>query len=487
MSWSERLRILIVDDDPIDRETYRRLLLRAPDSQHEVLEAETAEEGLALCRLEQPDCVLLDYLLPDLDGLAFLAALRAGDGITPVPVIMLTGQGNPSVDVAAIRAGAQDYLVKGEIGVDMLVRTIRHAMDRHQLLAALRNSEARVRTILDTAADGIITFDRQGFIISLNPAAEPLFGYTAGEVLGQPVQTLLPDLFREVPALSPARRPAAEAVRVHRELVARRRDGGRVPVDLTISEARLGEERIFTAVVRDVSERRQAEQAQRLFLAATSHDMRNALTTILGYVNILQTRPGTPEAAKAVTRIANLVRNLSTVMNDIVLHAGTNEETINVRPTEVRSVVANCARDVREECKQRGLQLRTELPPEECIVFTDRTALARILLNLLTNAVRYTPQGEVVLRCEVESHSVRFTVQDTGIGIPPEDLTRVFEDHYRHPHARELQPLGTGLGLATAKRLCALLRGTISVKSEPGKGSTFTVTLPRDSEPSTQT
>jgi two-component system, sensor histidine kinase len=477
MSSSESVSVLIIDDNPVDREAYRRLLLRAHDGCHKVIEAESASEGLALCRSERPDCVLLDYLLPDLNGLEFLGQLGGANGVTPVPIVMLTGQGNERVDLAAMRAGAQDYLVKGEIDITLLTRTIRHAIDRHRLVIALRDSEARVRAVLDTAVDGILTFDRHGFIISMNPAAEPLFGYKAADVIGRSVQILLPEVHRQVPGLAPGRRDAAEAVRVHKESFGQRHDGSRIAIDLTLSETRLGDDRTFTAIVRDVTARRRAEEAERLFLAATSHDIRNALNTVLGYTEILKMAPTPEEAAKAVTRISNLVANLCTVMNDIFVHAGSQQEEIVLKPLEIRSFVAACANDVCAQCTQRGLALRTDLPPE-CMVESDPSALARILSNLLSNAIRYTVRGEVLLGCEVTPAELRFTVRDTGIGIPADDLTRVFEDHYRHPEARELQPLGTGIGLATARRLCALLHGTISAQSTPGEGSTFTVVLP---------
>lgn len=478
MRSPESLRVLIIDDNPADREVYRRLLLKAPDSRHEVLEAESGEEGLALCWSAQPDCVLLDYQLPDLDGLDFLAELNRERAVPPVPVVMLTGQGNAHVDEAAMHAGAQDYLVKGETDIGLLMRTIRHAIERHQLLTALRDSEARVRAVLETAADGVLTFDRQGFIVSCNRAAEPIFGCAAAEIVGQPVRALLPDLLQEVPALSPARRTGTETVRAHLELQALHRRGESMPIEITLSETRWGEERMFTAIVRDISERKRAEQAHRLFLAATSHDVRNALATILGYAHIVKTASAPSQADRALKRITGLVQSLSTVMNDIVVHAGAHEEQLVLAPLEVRSLVASAAKDLRSECRDRNLELRTELP-EECVVISDRTALSRILQNLLNNAVRYTPQGRVLLRCEVTPSELVFTVRDTGIGIPARDLPRIFDEHYRHSHAREVEPLGTGLGLFTVKRLCEALGGTISVESQPGRGSTFTAVIPR--------
>jgi PAS domain S-box-containing protein len=328
--------VLIIDDNPLDREAYRRLLLRAPNGHHKVIEADSGSEGLALCRSERPDCVLLDYLLPDLNGLEFLAELARDDGVTPVPVVMLTGQGNEHVDLAAMRAGAQDYLVKGEIDVALLVRTIRHAIDRHRLVVALRDSESRVRAVVDTAMDGILTFDRHGFIISMNPAAEPLFGYSAADVIGRPVQILLPEVYCQVSGLAPGRRDSAEPVRVHEESFGQHRDGRRIAIDLTLSETRLGDDRTFTAIVRDVTARREAKEAERLFLAATSHDMRNALNAILGYAENLKASPTPEETGKAVTQITNLVANLCTLINDIVVCAGASEEVVVRKPLDHR-------------------------------------------------------------------------------------------------------------------------------------------------------
>jgi len=117
--------------------------------------------------------------------------------------------------------------------------------------------------------------------------------------------------------------------------------------------------------------------------------------------------------------------------------------------------------------------------PEDATVTTDPLLLNRILQNLLSNALRYTVTGEIELRCALAESEIRFTVRDTGIGIPSEAQARVFEAYYRHPEAQQIERLGTGLGLTTVKQFCDLLGGTVSVESTPGVGSTFCVTIPR--------
>ncbi len=130
---AEKAKILIIEDNPLDREIYRRLIARGAEHEFEILETDSGESGLELCRSEEPDCVLLDFNLPDLDGLEFLAELKGDEDRPSVPIIMLTGQGNESVAVEAMKRGAQDYLVKGRMDRHMLVRSIDHAIERHRL------------------------------------------------------------------------------------------------------------------------------------------------------------------------------------------------------------------------------------------------------------------------------------------------------------------------------------------------------------------
>lgn len=148
MTQNER-RVLIVDDCPEDRETYRRYLRQDPDYTYVVLEEESGEKALELCRLMKPDSVLLDYLLPDIDGLEFLDELSDKTGKVDIPVVMVTGYGNESIAVQAMKSGAHDYLVKGQTTPESLRLALRHAMEKVELLRQLEKSEERFRTSVE--------------------------------------------------------------------------------------------------------------------------------------------------------------------------------------------------------------------------------------------------------------------------------------------------------------------------------------------------
>jgi len=263
-AMADRYCVLIIDDNPDDRELYTRLLRRDPDHQYEVLTAETGTTGIAVCRERTPDCVLLDYNLPDADGLDILADLVRDPSLPHRPVVMMTGQGNYETDIEAIKVGAQDYLEKNGITGPLLWRTIRHAIERHRLLVALkkeltycarlerelRESEAKAQVIVNIAGDGIVTFDQDGRIESFNPTAEPLFGYSSSEMIGQNVARIIPVLFdRAAVAADESAVPPA----VRRELLGQRKDGSMFPVEVTMSRLDLEERRLFTCIVRGMA------------------------------------------------------------------------------------------------------------------------------------------------------------------------------------------------------------------------------------------
>jgi signal transduction histidine kinase len=149
------LKILIVDDSPEDRELFRRLLIQDGKVRPVLMEAETGEDALALCRQESPDCVILDYRLPDLSGLEVLAELRGGAGYPVVPVVVLTGQGDEKVHQDAMQAGAQDYIVKDEVNAKHLWFSVRHAIERHRLMAVLQQALARAEAASGARRDFI--------------------------------------------------------------------------------------------------------------------------------------------------------------------------------------------------------------------------------------------------------------------------------------------------------------------------------------------
>lgn len=232
--------------------------------------------------------------------------------------------------------------------------------------------------------------------------------------------------------------------------------------------------RLILLALEDITDRKRAE-ARQLLLAATSHDVLNVLNNIMGYAQLLEDND-LPEPV--VPRLISLSLVLEEMMRDLLDHTDAEYDKPSLALVSARTLIRERAEAIEWKCKQKGLELRVDLPAEGPIT-TDPVKVARILDNLLSNAVRYTPSGNVHLQGKLLSRKISVSVRDTGIGIPSEELSRVFEPHYRATTARQVAPLGSGLGLFTVRRFCDLLGGTTRIESTPGMGTTCTVMLPR--------
>jgi two-component system CheB/CheR fusion protein len=232
---------------------------------------------------------------------------------------------------------------------------------------------------------------------------------------------------------------------------------------------------LILLAMEDITDRKRAKETSQLLLAATSHDVLNVLSSIVGYAQLLE---GNDLPEPVVPQIISLSMSLREMTRGLLDHADAENDQPSLALISARALIRERAGAIEWQCKQKGLKLRVDLPAEGSIT-TDSIKVTRILDNLLSNAVRYTPSGNVHLQGQLLSNKISVSVRDTGIGIPADELRRVFEPHYRAPTAREVAPLGTGLGLFTVKRFCDLLGGTTRIESTAGVGTTCTVVLPR--------
>lgn len=255
-------RLLLVDDDDVDRERVVRLLARSGLTVS-VDEASTAEQALTLVGQVPYACVLLDYQLPDATGVELIPLLKQRARPAELPVIMLTGMGDTSIAVTAMKLGAQDYLAKDRLQPDTLRAAIEGGFARAALRKAeqaLQDSEERLRAVVDAAVDAIVVIDETGVIESINPATESMFGYASSDLLGSNITTLTPSPHYDG-LLAPASTEGKSHIDIEREVIARRRDGTTFPIEVSWSETWISARRKFTGILRDVTVRKEAEEA----------------------------------------------------------------------------------------------------------------------------------------------------------------------------------------------------------------------------------
>jgi PAS domain S-box-containing protein len=359
-----------------------------------------------------------------------------------------------------------------------------------------------VRSVLDSAPDAMIIVEASGTILFANHQLEALFGHIPEEIIGRNVDDLLPERFKTRHVAH--RRTFLNEGRVRPmgaglDLYARRRDGTEFPVEISLSPIRDGERTLVVAAIRDVTERKriQAElmEARRLadeareaadranegksrFLATASHDLRQPLQTLALLNGALRRMLGDTTTAEVLAQQDQAISAMSRLLNALLdiskLESGA------IKPELCDFEVAVLFEGLRAEfaglAVNKGLTLKVE--PCEDFVRSDPSLVERILRNLLANAIKYTREGVVRLRCLHEAGVVRIQVSDTGIGISNEHLPHIFDEFYQVGVATNTVREGYGLGLSIVQRLARLLNIAIDVESEAGKGSVFSLELP---------
>ncbi|MEO5339460.1 MAG: response regulator [Magnetococcus sp. MYC-9] len=475
---------------------------------------ETAADGLAgMERLQQSryDVVVLDYQMPHLDGLEVLKRMMQ-DPEHPA-VIMVSAFSSLQIAIDALRMGAADYVIKETGGnyLELLVGAVARILEKRRLVhekeraeATLREREQQFRSISDSASDAIISMDAQGRCSSWNRGAEATFGYCAEEMLGQPLTVLMPERYR-VRHLTELQRvidggemPWTDPLL---EVEALRKDGSEFPLELSLSSWEVNGKRFFAAIGRDITARkrlhaelqqaiRSAEKAnseKSRFLAAMSHEIRTPMNAILGMGEMLAEGELPPEQQEYVQIINRAGQGLLALINDILdlskIEAGQLE--LEEIPFDPRLMVESLVDILRLRALSQGTLIRTHVGPDlPSRLLGDPQRLQQILLNLLSNAVKFTSGGQVSLTvAPIARHRVRFSVADTGIGIPPERQQTIFQPFVQAETSTSRRFGGTGLGLSICQKLVEKMSGRIWLVSQPGQGSTFHVEVPLQSTP----
>ena len=276
------LRVLIIDDTPEDRMVVRFAL----EAQGFLLsEADNGERGLTAAAALQPDCILLDYRMPDLDGLEVLNAMRQPDGRLPYPVVMLTASSTAATAASLLKAGALDYLNKQNLNEDSLRRAVQGAVERFKLMEERRRAEernAQLGAIVMASSDAILSLSLDGLVRPWTPRAMRLFGYIEAEAIGHSIDALIvpPDKRAERARISEAAATGRHAVLA--ESVCRTQNGRRVPVEIHVAPMLNSEGRVVatSVIMRDITERKRAEEHIKLLVNEITHRAKNLLAVV---------------------------------------------------------------------------------------------------------------------------------------------------------------------------------------------------------------
>ena len=376
-----------------------------------------------------------------------------------------------------------------------------------QANAAQLASQAQLRAIMDTAADGLITVTRDGNVDSFNRAATRIFGYEPGEIVGRSVGLLLVGPNGDWSDGELARClgiSGTESGAAPHDVEGKRQDGSSVPLELAVGRVEGGDRQLFAVSVHDLTRRKKTEEELRCarddaeaatrtksqLLANMGHELRTPLTSIIGYTEILiedVVEGGHDEFKPDLELVLGQGRHLLQLINDLldlsIREVGKLE--LNPETFELTRFLRDIAAVIEPLVAKNANRLELDVPANLGTMHADTFRLKQCLLNLLSNAAKFTDRGMIRLKVERlmvgDVDSILFAVQDSGIGMSQEQVQKLFQAFTQADSSTTRKFGGAGLGLAITRSLCQLMGGDVQVVSAPGAGSTFTITLPATS------
>ncbi len=552
---SHNIKILLLEDDVRDADLIGEMLKSNIDTPFDLECAARLSEGVKQLVIKDFDVALVDLGLPDSHGLETFKRVYAQ--ASDLPIIVLSGLDDEEIAVEAVRAGAQDYLIKAQINGDLLARAIRYAIERKRVdrkirrrnrELALLNRAAKafsssldmeqvlttvleeVRHLLSAVASSIWLVDPATDELVCRQVTGPgsevvrgwrlpqdrgLVGWTArhneslvvpdthaderhftgvDQTTGLDLRSILSVPLRAKRGLSEdSAIGVLQIVDTEPDLFTQNDlslvESLAATAAISIENARLfsTEQQRVAALAKALEQQRELDRLKDEFIQNVSHELRTPLTIARGYAEMLDSGALgelKPKQQKPVSLITRRVQMLSNLVDDINAILDKGAPALEWELVDMADLVRNSLNDFRITADQQGIDLTAKLEPNLSPVSGDPTGLRRVLDNLLGNALKFTPGGgRVDLYLEQEGDSLRLDVADTGIGIPADQLDRVFERFYQVDGGINRRYGGTGLGLALVKEIVETHGGQVEVRSKVGEGSTFTIWLPVEGEP----
>ncbi len=494
---SNSFNILVIDDEQIMRDGSSRILSKDGWG---VITAENGQSGLEVIRRrsKEIDVILLDLMMPGMNGMEVLEHIRAID--PNLLVIVITGYATVESAVEAMKRGAYDFIPK-PFTPDQLRIVVRRALEKRNLqkeaeflrrereksLRDIATEKSKMKTIINCMGDGVLVCDRDGCIVLTNPAASRMLKVSESSLLGRFLHQCNLDAQLSKTITESLTTQDRGYASVSQELSIG--DSGEVFLRAHTAPVRndLGETIGSVTVLQDISHLKELDKMKSEFIAMVAHELRAPLAAVEQQLTVILNRMAgdvSEKQERLLSRAKERTRGLLGLIKDLLdlskIEAG---RMVQYKETlTLQEIVQKVVDLMRVEAENKKIDLQFLPPSTNPPLLADRTSMEGIFTNLISNAIKYTPEGgKVWVTLSEEGDFVKATVSDTGIGIKKEDLPRIFDKFYRVKTVETRQIIGTGLGLSIVKSIVEAHHGSISVESEEGGGSTFTVLLPKES------
>jgi two-component system phosphate regulon sensor histidine kinase PhoR len=456
----------IVDDSPLELERARRAL----GSDYRVMTFDDASRFLEhLAANQAPDVLVLDWVMPGITGIEVCQFLRAQPATQELAILLLTSMQETAQIVLGLAAGANDYLKKPYAPEELVARVA--ALVRAQELGhRAARAERALRSVLTDLPDAVIIVDGKGLIAFVNTQAQRVLGASFAELVGNPLNAWLPQLSLE--RLEPAGFQASLPDLVLGERIFSPRvsvppwDGGGNT----------------TVVLRDMTETRDLEARRLDFYSVVAHDLRSPLHAMKMRAEVVLKgmRGELPPAVRMeMEKITGRMNDMTALINDFLEIARIDSAGLRLerKDTALGALLHDVADELRLLADSRQIQLTIQAD-DHTQAFVDRRRMEQVLVNLLSNAIKFTsPGGSVSMVAKTRNDAIEVVVTDTGPGIDAAVIPRLFQRYERAPGASGVA--GTGLGLMIVREIVEAHGGSVGVESEPGRGSSFSLLLPK--------
>jgi len=479
LEFTETSRILVIDDEARIRDACS-LVLR--DQGFEVETAEDGDKGLAKIQEAHFDIILVDLMMPGLSGLEVLSIVR--DKHPDTVVIVITGYATLEHSIEAMKKGAFDFIPK-PFTPDQLRTIVEKAIRYNRALQDIADTQSRLKTMVNRLTDGVLASDRDRRVVLANHAFLHYIGYHGEAVTGRSIDELrvgdqLRTMIEETLLM-----PADTFTEITDELSWEQGDDGKIFLaKCTPFRSRNGDNIGTVTVLNDITALKQLDKMKSDFVSLVSHEVRSPMNSLMMQVQvILDGLAGdlTDKQREILTRAYGKMEGLSEMVSEL-LDLSRIESGLISREKEQLDFSALLREQVvfhKPGAAEKDISLDLAIDGTLPGVFANKRGMEEVLTNLITNAIKYSPEGSSIgVSACMENKYLRIVVADNGYGIPEEDLERVFDRFYRvkDEHTRTQQ--GTGLGLSLVKSIVESHHGSIKVASKLGAGTTFTVLLP---------